>query len=145
MIDKEYTELNQADSLNRLAFLAQVWKDRANDESLDDYDREKAEENPFTIRVTTSGDLASLELSMTKAKQLIRESWHRMEREVERFEKSENWVSVVPTMSFNLSIYGTMWLSAWVDKTPSPELQAKWDAIEATRREQFPTRYAEEE
>jgi hypothetical protein len=145
MIDKEYTELNKADSLNRLAFLAQLWKDRANDESLDTYERRRAEEYPFTICIITSGDLASLELSMTKAKQLIRESWHRMEREVEQYEESENWVSAVPTMSFSLSMYGLMWLSARLDKTPSPELQAKWDAIEATRREQFPTIYEEEE
>jgi len=68
-----------------------------------------------------------------------------MEREVEQYEESENWVSAVPTMSFSLSMYGLMWLSARLDKTPSPELQAKWDAIEATRREQFPTIYEEEE
>jgi len=59
MIDKEYTELNKADSLNRLAFLAQLWKDRANDESLDTYERRRAEEYPFTICIITSGDLAS--------------------------------------------------------------------------------------
>jgi len=35
-------------------------------------------------------------------------------------------------------------LSAWVNKEAGPELQAKWDAIEATRREQFPNHYEEE-
>jgi hypothetical protein len=142
-MEMKHTELSQADTLNRLTFLAQVWKDRANDESLDLYDRRRAQE-PFTITVCTNGDLAVLTLSMTKAKQLIRDTWTRMNKEVERIRSDSNFVSAVPTMTLELNGYGRLWLSAWVNKEAGPELQAKWDAIEATRREQFPNLYEEE-
>ena len=139
----EYTELSQSDTLNRLTFLAQVWKDRAKDESLDRYDRLRAQK-PFTITVCTSGDLAVLTISMTKAKQLIRETWTRMNADTERIRGDLDFVSAVPTMTLELNEWGRLWLSAWVDKEAGPELQAKWDAIEATRREQFPKHYEEE-
>jgi len=139
----EYTELSQSDTLNRLTFLAQVWKDRAKDESLNRYELRNAQE-PLTITVCTSGDLATLDLSMTKAKQLIRETWTRMNAEAERIRGDLDFVSAVPTMTLELNEWGRLWLSAWVDKEAGPELQAKWDAIEATRREQFPKHYEEE-
>lgn len=137
-MEMKYTELNQKDTLNRLTFLAQVWKDRANDESLDAYDRHRARDNPFTIRICTSGDLATVTLSMTQAKNLIRETWARMAEDAGRLCDGEHFVSAVPTMKLELTDYGGLWLSAWVNKEPTPELQAKWDAIAATRREQFP-------
>lgn len=142
-MEMKYTELNQTDTLNRLTFLAQVWKDRAEDESLDRYELRNAQK-PFTITVCTSGDLAVLTLSMTKAKQLIRDTWTRMNSEVERIRGDLDFVSAVPTMTLELNEYGRLWLSAWVDKEAGPELQAKWDAIAATRREQFPHHYEEE-
>lgn len=142
-MNMKYTELNQANTLNRLTFLGQVWKDRAEDESLDGYERRRAQE-PFTISVCTSGDLAMLTLSMTQAKKLIRDTWTRMDQEAERIGDSDDFVSAVPTMTLELTEYGRLWLSAWVDKEPSPELQAKWDAIAATRREQFPEHNKEE-
>jgi hypothetical protein len=138
-----HTELSQADTLNRLTFLGQVWKDRAKDERLDRYERRRAQE-PLTISVCTSGDLAMLPISMTQAKQLIRDTWTRMNEEAERIGDGDDFVSVVPTMTLELTDYGRLWLSAWVNKEPSPELQAKWDAIAATRREQFPELYEEE-
>lgn len=144
MIEKKYTELSKQDTLNRLAYLAQVWKDRAKDESLDRYERSRAQDNPLTPTVSTSGDLATLSLSMTKAKQLIGDTWNRMNAEAERIRNSPDFVSAVPTMSLELSPFGTLWLSAWLDKEASPELQAKWDAIQATREEQFPEHYKEE-
>ena len=142
-MEMKYTELNQADTLNRLTFLAQVWKDRAEDESLDRYERRRAQK-PFTISVCTSGDLAMLTLSMTQAKKLIRDTWTRMEQEAERIGNNDDFVSAVPTMTLELTEYGTLWLRAWVNKEAAPELQAKWDAIAATRREQFPEHNEEE-
>jgi hypothetical protein len=138
-----HTELSQADTLNRLTFLGQVWKDRAKDERLDRYERRRAQE-PLTISVCTSGDLAMLPISMTQAKQLIRDTWTRMVEDADRLRNSDNFVSAVPTMTLELTDYGRLWLSAWVEKEAGPELQAKWDAIAKTRREQFPTHYEEE-
>ena len=137
-MDMEYTELNQKDTLNRLTFLTQVWKDRASDESLDAYDRRRAKDNSLVIRVSTNGDLATLTLSMTQAKKLIRETWARMAEDADRIRNGDDFVSAVPTMTLRLTDFGSLWLSAWVDKEATPELQAKWDVIAATRREQFP-------
>ena len=61
-----------------------------------------------------------------------------MSREAERCVKDSDFTSAIPTMELYLTEYGTLWLYARVDKTAGPELQAKWDAIEATRDEQFP-------
>ena len=139
----KYIELNKKDALNRLDFLAQAWKDRAEDESLDRYDRLRAEK-PFAITLLTHGDLAPVVISMTKAKELIRTTWERMPREAERMTKSGQFVSAIPTMELHLTDYGTLWLSACIEREAGPELQAKWDAIQATREEQFPELYEEE-
>lgn len=142
-MEMKYTELNHNDTQNRLTFLAQVWKDRASDESLDTYDRIRARK-PLSISVCTNGDLATITLSMTAAKKLIRETWARMAENADRIRNSDDFVSAVPTMTLTLSEYGTLWLSAWVEREAGPELQAKWDAIAATRREQFPEHNEEE-
>ena len=76
--EHRYTELTKADTLNRLTYLVQLHKDRASDESVPSHRRG----DPVKITVCTSGALASVELSMTKAKELIKKTWTRMESEV---------------------------------------------------------------
>jgi hypothetical protein len=132
--EHRYKELTKADTLNRLTYLVQLHKDRANDESVPSHRRG----DPVKITVCTSGDLACVELSMTKAKELIKKTWSQMSSGVERYMKDSDFTSAIPTMELYLTEYGTLWLYARVDRTAGPELQAKWDAIEATRREQFP-------
>lgn len=139
--EHRYTELTKADTLNRLNYLVQVHKDRANDESIPSWRRK----DPLEISVCTSGDLASVELSMTKAKELIKKTWDRMLPEAERTVRDRDFVSAIPTMELYLTDYGTLWMYASIDKTAGPELQAKWDAIEATRKEQFADLYTEGE
>lgn len=139
--EHRYTELTKADTLNRLTYLVQLHKDRANDESTPSHRRG----DPVKITVCTSGDLAEVELSMTKAKELIKKTWNRMGGEVESTLSRGNFTSAIPTMELYLTGYGTLWMYASIKKTASDELQAKWDAIEATRREQFPECYTEEE
>lgn len=136
-----YTELTKADTLNRLTYLVQLHKDRASDESVPSHRRG----DPVKITVCTSGDLACVELSMTKAKELIKKTWARMDSEVPQTLESGNFVSAIPTMELYLTGYGTLWMYASIVKTPSDELRAKWDAIEATRQEQFPELYTEGE
>jgi len=131
---QEHTELTQADTLNRLTYLVQLHKDRANDESTPSHRRG----DPVKITVFTSGSLACVELSMTKAKELIKKTWRQMSREAERYVEDPDFTSAIPTMKLHLTEYGTLWMSASIDRTAGPELQAKWDAIDATRREQFP-------
>lgn len=132
--EQKHTELTQADTLNRLTYLVQLHKDRANDESISSHRRG----DPVKITVFTSGDLACVELSMTKAKELIKKTWRQMSRSTERYVEDPDFTSAIPSMKLHLTEYGTLWMSASIDRTAGPELQAKWDAIEATRREQFP-------
>jgi len=139
--EHRYTELTKADTLNRLTYLVQLHKDRSNDESVPSHRRG----DPVEITVCTSGDLACVELSMTKAKELIKKTWDRMGGEVESTLSRGNFTSAIPTMELYLTEYGTLWMYANIEKTAGPELQAKWDAIEATRKEQFPECYTEEE
>ena len=139
--EHRYTELTKADTLNRLTYLVQVHNDRANDESVPSWRRG----DPVNITVCTSGALACIELSMTKAKELIRKTWDRMLPEAERVVRDRDFVSAIPTMELHLTEYGTLWMHASIDKTAGPELQAKWDAIEATRKEQFAELYTEGE
>lgn len=139
--EHRYTELTKADTLNRLTYLVQLHNDRTNDESVPSHRRG----DPVNITVCTSGDLDSVVLSMTKAKELIKKTWARMTSEVPRTLKSGNFVSAIPTMELYLTGYGTLWMYASIVKTPSDELRAKWDAIEATRQEQFPELYTEGE
>jgi hypothetical protein len=138
--EHRYTELTKADTLNRLTYLVQLHKDRANDESVPSHRRGE----PVKITVCTSGDLACVELSMTKAKELIKKTWDRMNSDTPLTLESGNFVSAIPTMELYLTEYGTLWMYAKIDKTASDELQAKWDAIEATRKEQFAELYTEE-
>ena len=138
--EHRYTELTKADTLNRLTYLVQLHKDRANDESVPSHRRGE----PVKITVCTSGDLACVELSMTKAKELIKKTWDRMGGQVEDTLSRGNFTSAIPTMELYLTEYGTLWMYAHIDKTASPELQAKWDTIEATRKEQFAELYTEE-
>jgi hypothetical protein len=140
----KYTELTKADTLNRLTYLVQLHKDRANDESLSGYMKEKAQQ-PVEITVITHGELDTVVLSMTKAKELINKTWLRMLPEAERLVRDRDFVSAIPTMELHLTEYGTLWMHASIDKTAGPELRAKWDAIEATRKEQFPEHYTTEE
>jgi len=58
--------------------------------------------------------------------------------EAERLKRDRDFTSAIPTMGLHLTEYGTLWLHARIEKTAGAELQAKWDAIDATRREQFP-------
>ncbi len=139
--EHRYTELTKADTLNRLTYLVQLHKDRANDESVPSWRRG----DPVKITICTSGALAEIELSMTKAKELIKKTWDRMNSEVPRTLKSGNFVSAIPTMELYLTNLGTLWMYASIKKTASDELQAKWDAIEATRKEQFADLYTEGE
>lgn len=139
--EDRYTELTKADTLNRLTYLVQLHNDRANDESVPEWRRG----NPVEITVCTSGDLAEVKLSMTKAKELIKKTWDRMSSEAPRTLEGGNFVSAIPTMELYLTGYGTLWMYASIDKTPTDELRAKWDAIEATRQEQFPELYTEGE
>ena len=139
--EHRYTELTKADTLNRLTYLVQVHKDRANDESIPSWRRK----DPLEISVCTSGDLAEVELSMTKAKELIKKTWGRMNSEAPRVLESGNFVSAIPTMELYLTNHGTLWMYARIKRTASDELQAKWDAIEATRQEQFADLYTEGE
>lgn len=139
--EHRYTELTKADTLNRLTYLVQLHNDRANDESVPEWRRG----DPVEITVCTSGDLAEVKLSMTKAKELIKKTWDRMSSEAPRMLERGNFVSAIPTMELYLTDYGTLWMYASIDKTPSDELRAKWDAIEATRQEQFPELYTEGE
>ena len=139
--EHRYTELTKADTLNRLTYLVQLHNDRANDESVPSHRRG----DPVNITVCTSGDLDSVVLSMTKAKELIKKTWARMTSEAPRVLERGNFVSAIPTMELYLTHYGTLWMYASIDKTPSDELRAKWDAIEATRQEQFPELYTEGE
>ena len=139
--EHRYTELTKADTLNRLTYLVQLHKDRANDESVPSHRRG----DPAKITVCTHGDLACVELSMTKAKELIKKTWDRMNSDTPLTLESGNFVSAIPTMELYLTGYGTLWMYASIKKTASDELQAKWDAIEATRKEQFPECYTEEE
>lgn len=139
--EHRYTELTKADTLNRLTYLVQLHKDRSNDESVPSHRRG----DPVKITVCTSGDLACVELSMTKAKELIKKTWDRMTPEAERTVRGNDFVSAIPTMELYLTGYGTLWMYAYIKKTASDELQAKWDAIEATRKEQFAELYTEEE
>ena len=132
--EQEHTELTQADTLNRLTYLVQLHKDRANDESIPSHRRG----DPLKITVFTSGALACVELSMTKAKELIKKTWSEMSREAERYVEDPDFTSATPSMKLHLTEYGRLWMSAFVDRTAGPELQAKWDAIDVTRREQFP-------
>lgn len=139
--EHRYTELTKADTLNRLTYLVQLHNDKANDESIPSHRRG----DPVQITVITHGDLATIVLSMTKAKELIKKTWDRMLPEAERLVRDRDFVSAVPTMELYLTEYGTLWLYAKIDKTAGPELQAKWDAIEATRKEQFAELYTEGE
>ena len=139
--EHRYTELTKADTLNRLTYLVQLHKDRANDESVPSHRRG----DPAKITVCTHGDLACVELSMTKAKELIKKTWDRMNSDTPLTLESGNFVSAIPTMELYLTEYGTLWMYASIVKTPSDELRAKWDAIEATRQEQFPELYTEGE
>lgn len=139
--EHRYTELTKADTLNRLTYLVQLHKDRSNDESVPSHRRGE----PVKITVCTSGDLACVELSMTKAKELIKKTWDRMTPEAERTVRDNDFVSAIPTMELYLTGYGTLWMYAYIKKTASDELQAKWDAIEATRKEQFAELYTEGE
>ena len=139
--EHRYTELTKADTLNRLTYLVQLHKDRANDESVPSHRRG----DPAKITVCTHGDLACVELSMTKAKELIKKTWDRMNSDTPLTLESGNFVSAIPTMELYLTGYGTLWMYASIKKTASDELQAKWDAIEATRKEQFPERYTDGE
>lgn len=139
--EHRYTELTKADTLNRLTYLVQLHNDRANDESVPSHRRG----DPVNITVCTSVDLDSVVLSMTKAKELIKKTWARMTSEAPRVLERGNFVSAIPTMELYLTHYGTLWMYASIDKTPSDELRAKWDAIEATRQEQFPELYTEGE
>jgi len=132
--EQRHTELTQADTLDRLTYLVQLHKDRANDESTPSHRRG----DPVKITVITHGELATIELSMTKAKELIRKTWSKMIPEAENTVRDRDFTSAIPTMELHLTTYGTLWLNASIDRTAGPELQAKWDAIEATRREQFP-------
>jgi len=132
--EQRYTELTKADTLDRLTYLVQLHKDRANDESTPSHRRG----DPVKITVITHGELATIELSMTKAKELIRKTWSKMIPEAENTVRDRDVTSAIPTMELHLTTYGTLWLHASIDRTAGPELQAKWDAIEATRREQFP-------
>ena len=132
--EHKYKELTKADTISRLTYLVQLHKDRANDESVPSHRRG----DPVNIMVFTSGDLACVELSMTKAKELIKKTWSQMSREEERYMGDSDFTSAIPTMTLHLTEYGTLWMSASIDKTAGPELQAKWDAIQATRDEQFP-------
>ena len=95
------------------------------------------------ITVITHGDLATIVLSMTKAKELIKKTWDRMLPEAERLVRDRDFVSATPTMEFLLTDYGTLWMYANIKKIASDELQSKWDAIEATRKEQFAELYTE--
>ena len=133
--ENKHTELTQAGTLNRLNYLVQVHKDRP--DSL--YGRKSLE-----ITLFTHGDLAPVVISMTKAKELIRETWQRMPRDAERMVESGRFVSAIPTMELYLTEFGTLWLSAHIQREAGPELQAKWDAIQATREQQFPEHYEEE-
>ena len=139
--EHRYTELTKADTLNRLTYLVQLHKDRSNDESVPSHRRG----DPAKITVCTSGDLACVELSMTKAKELIKKTWDRMNSDTPHTLESGNFVSAIPTMELYLTGYGTLWMYANIKKTASDELQAKWDAIEATRKEQFAELYTEGE
>ena len=139
--EHRYTELTKADTLNRLTYLVQVHKDRANDESVPLHRRG----DPVKITICTSGDLACVELSMTKAKELIKKTWDRMLPQAERYIRDPDFTSAIPTMELYLTDYGTLWMYASVERTAGPELRAKWDAIEATRKEQFPEHYTEGE
>ena len=132
--EQRHTELTQADTLNRLTYLAQLHKDGADDESIPSHRRG----DPVKITVITHGDLATIELSMTKAKELIRKTWSKMIPDAEKTVRDRDFTSAIPTMELHLTTYGTLWLHASIDKTAGPELQAKWDAIQATRDEQFP-------
>ena len=132
--EHRYKELTKADTISRLTYLVQLHKDRANDESVPSHRRG----DPVNIMVFTSGELACVELSMTKAKELIKKTWSQMSSGVERYEEDPNFTSAIPTMELHLTEYGTLLMSASIDKTAGPELQAKWDAIQATRDEQFP-------
>ena len=132
--EQRHTELTQADTLNRLTYLVQLHKDGANDESIPSHRRG----DPVKITVITHGELACIELSMTKAKELIRKTWSKMIPDAEKTVRDRDFTSAIPTMELHLTEYGTLWLHASIDKTAGPELQAKWDAIQATRDEQFP-------
>ena len=136
-MDKEHrhTELTQADTLNRLTYLRQVHEDR--DEPLYGMTAVK-------ITLFSHGDLAPVVISVTKAKEVIRDTWQRMPRDAERMVESGRFVSAIPTMELHLTDYGTLWLSASIQREAGPELQAKWDAIQATREKQFPEHYEEE-
>ena len=78
--EHRYTELTKADTLNRLTYLVQLHNDRANDESVPSHRRGDL----VKITVITHGDLATIVLSMTKAKELIKKTWDRMLPEAER-------------------------------------------------------------
>lgn len=133
--ENKYTELTQADTLKRLTYLVQVHEDR--DEPLHGMKAVK-------ITLFSHGDLAPVVISVTKAKEVIRDTWQRMPRDAERMVESGRFVSAIPTMELHLTDYGTLWLSASIQREAGPELQAKWDAVQATRKEQFPEHYEEE-
>ena len=97
--EHRYTELTKADTLNRLTYLVQLHNDRANDESVPSHRRG----DPVNITVCTSGDLDSVVLSMTKAKELIKKTWARMTSEAPRVLERGNFVSAIPTMELHLT------------------------------------------
>ena len=101
--EHRYTELTKADTLNRLTYLVQVHNDRANDESVPSHRRG----DPVEITVITHGDLATIVLSMTKAKELIKKTWDRMLPEAERLMRDSDFTSAIPTMELYLTGYDT--------------------------------------
>jgi|TARA_A100000172_G_scaffold80516_1_gene70298 hypothetical protein len=133
--ESKYTELTQAETMNRLNYLVQVHKDR-------DYPLYGV--RSLKITLFSHGDLAPVVISMTKAREVIRDTWKRMPRDAERMVENGLFVSAIPTMELHLTNYGTLWLSAHIEREAGPELQAKWDAVQATREEQFPEHYEEE-
>ena len=79
--------------------------------------------DPVKITVITH-DLATIVLSMTKAKELIKKTWDRMLPEAERLVRDRDFVSATPTMEFLLTDYGTPWMYANIKKIASDELQS---------------------
>lgn len=133
--DNEYTELTAQDTMKRLDYLIQLDEDqRVNNEEVSSFTRKQ--KRAIRLHVGVS-DFAPIVVSRTKAREIIRDTFRSMADGAQRTVDGGNFLTAIPTMTLDLTDYGTLWMSASVKRTPTPELQAKWDAVNETREQVF--------
>ena len=144
MNDIEYTETNQADTLNRLDYLLQVVKDRQAMQRGDE-GWEYGFDSDAEIIISTAYDGAFIRPSKTLAKQWIKDSWRTMRRRYDPDNLPHYIESVSPEFELELTQHNAIWLRPHVRTERSEQNKAYLAEAEQARDEIYSKHYGDDE